>query len=496
MRWRAQAFQILSLALALVTPSASAGDVVLRVSEGWKPTRIVADAPQTPILEFGDQYALSTGELVFWGRSAGGWTLYSLRDDRLRAILAEGEKSVSRYGEPGVQLHLHYQGDGLLHRATRIFAGKVVVLSTEQKISLGGSVYAWDGDRLRSVLVEGERTTLGGGGVVAGGFAWAASPDGQVLLTLRTKKPDPYSAWAVYDGSALRLLARSGEPLPGLPELRVGELCSGGSGGACEIPLFEGGRVLAALALERGGVPTSAIVSLAPGGNEVLVSRGDPFPGDPAKTIDTLRILSAESPHRYVALLFAQDPSWQGGERQATYARCDGRICTPTKDEVAKPVNVDETPVPWPSARSLRWRDQWRQDGNTRIGRLDLYAVLPDGATLQLTPPSLLLDSAALRVVEGGIPGAIIEGSYWDNKADEHVYVDTRKLGVRSHPGRWFVAADDLAAGFQPVPTLRTADGKNVSLADVLVRNGDRRQVIAQLDDGIYRLEKSAEQTP
>jgi len=489
----ARTLRVLVVGWAAVARAVGAGELAPRVSEGWNATRIVSDSPPTPILEFGDQYALPSGELVFWGRIRSGWdgwALFSLRGDRLRTIITEGEDSVSRYGEPGAKLHLHYKGDGFLfHRPSRFFVGKVLVLSTERKISFGGSVYAWDGERLRGVLVEGQRTTLGGGGVIAGGFAWGASPDGQVLLTLRTKKPDPYAAWALYDGAPPRLVARSGQPLPGLPDTRLPDLCTGGSGSSCRLRLFDGGQILTELGYSRGGADTQAILLISAAGTERLLGQGDPLPGDSTRTIDLAWVLSADSARDYVARLTPPDPNWKGGLRETTYARCDPAGCRPIGEEEVESPRQDEQPVPWPSASALRWRNQWRQEGTTRVGRLDLDAVTSDGI-VQLTPPDLLLDGAGLRLIEGEFPGAVVDGSYWDNKANEHGYVDTRKLSVRAHPGRWFVAADDPAAGFQPLPLLRTVDGQSVSVADVLFRKGTG-QVIAQLGDGLYRLEKA-----
>ena len=494
MTWRARAFRIFLLGLALLTQAAWAGELVLRVSEGWEATRIVSDAPQTALLEFGEQFALPSGELVFWGRirdGRDGWALLSLQAGRLRTILQEGEKSTSRYGEPGVQLHLHYQAEGLFHRATRIFAGKVLVLSTEQKISYGGSVYVWDGERLRGLLVEGERTTLGGVGVISGGFAWGANADGQVLLTLRTKKPDPYSAWALYDGSLPRLVARSGQALPGLPDTRVIDLCAGGSGMTCRVWLFDGGQILADLALLEGNAEEQAILLLSPAGSERLLGRGDPLPGDPTRTIDMASVETAESPRTFVARLAPPDPNWKGGARETISVRCDPAGCRPVSKEGEETPAAGGLPVPWPSASSLRWRQQWRDDGDTRIGRRDLEAVTSAGI-IQLTPSGLLLgDAVGIRLVDGEIPGAIVEGDYWEGAANKYGIVDTEKLSVKMRHERWFVAADDLASGLQSIPLLRTLDGKSVSLADVLVRKGTG-QVIARLGDGLYRLEKAA----
>jgi len=491
---RARVLRILLAGLVSLAQGAGAGELVLRVSEGWGTTRIVSDAPQSAILEFGDQYALPSGELVFWGRirdGKDGWALFSLQGDRLRTILTEGESSVSRYGEPSAKLHLHYQG-GLIHRATRIFAGKVLVISTERKIATGGSVYSWDGERLRGVLVEGDRTTLGGAGVIAGGFAWAASPDGEVLLGLRTEKPNPYAAWALFDGRSPRLVVRSGQPLPGLPNTRVAEFWTGGSGSICKIWLFDGGQIVTDLSFSQGGADTQAIVLLSPGGSERLLGRGDPLPGDPSKTIDLASVVTAESPRSFVARLFPPDPASKRGLREVTYASCDGSGCRPPSREEVNAFEGNGHPVPWQSASSLRWSGDWRQERSgdkiINYGRRDLEAVR-GGEITRLTPPGLLLDdTAAIRLVDGEFPGAIVEGSYWDAAGAKDGYIDIGK--VKPKQGSWFVAADDLAAGFQPLPLLRTVDGQSVSVADVLFRKGTG-QVIAQLGDGLYRLEKA-----
>jgi hypothetical protein len=488
--------RILLAGLVALAQGAGAGELVLRVSEGWGATRIVSDAPQSAILEFGDQYALPSGELVFWGRirdGKDGWALFSLQGDRLRTILTEGESSASRYGEPGAKLHLHYRSSSLLHRATRIFAGKVLVISTERKITTGGSVYSWDGERLRGVLVEGERTTLGGAGVIAGGFAWAASPDGEVLLGLRTEKPNPYAAWALFDGRSPRLVVRSGEPLPGLPDTRVAEFWTGGSGSNCRVWLFDGGQIVTDLNFSQGGADMQAIVLLSPGGSERLLGRGDPLLGDPAKTIDLASVVTAESPRSFVARLFPLDPASKRGLREVTYASCDGSGCRPPSQEEVNAFEGNGHPVPWQSASSLRWSGDWRQErsGDKIInhGRRDLEAVR-GGEITQLTPPGLLLDdTATIRLVDGEFLGAIVEGSYWDAASAKDGYVDIGK--VKPKQGSWFVAADDLAAGLQPNPTLRTLDGRSASLADVLIRKGTG-QVIAQFGKGLYRLEKAA----
>jgi hypothetical protein len=149
MRGTALAFRFLIVGSILTSPVARPAETALRVSEGWTATPLTTDSPQSPILQFGDQFSLPSGELVFWGRirdGRDGWALFSLRADRLRTILVEGESSVSRYGEPNARLHLHYRGTEMLHRPTRIFAGRVLVISTEEAIGNGGSVYAWVGD--------------------------------------------------------------------------------------------------------------------------------------------------------------------------------------------------------------------------------------------------------------------------------------------------------------------------------------------------------------
>lgn len=499
MTWKARAFRIVFVGLVSMGQEASAGELVFRVSEGWNATRIVSDAPQTPILEFGDQFPLLSGELVFWGRirdGRDGWALFSLQGDRLRTILAEGESSVSRYGEPNVKHHLHYRGGmEFLHRTTRIFAGRVLVISTEHKIAPGGSVYAWDGERLRGVLVEDEGTTLGGAGVIAGAFAWAASPDGEVFLTFYTKKPNPYTGWALYDAGRLRMLARSEEPLPGLPDIRATRLCGGGGGSVCSVWPFDGGQILTTFNFFQGNAELqTAIFLMSPVGSKRLLGLGDPLPEDPAKRIGWATLETAESPRSFMARLAPLNPAWKKGDppQEATYAHCDPAGCRAVTKEAVEAAQR-KVPVPWQSASFLRWSGGWREERpGTLIGRRDLEAVNGE-QVIRLTPPDLLLaDDATIRLVDGELPGAFVEGSYWDASAAKNGRVDIDK--VKPKRATWFVAADDLAAGLQPPPVLRTRDGRSVSLADVLVRKGTA-QVIARLGDGLYRLERTAERS-
>jgi hypothetical protein len=229
-----------------------------------------------PILQFGEQFVLESGVIVFWGRFGPGdkdWALYSLRD----GVVRKGQAERVKFTEPDGETKVLWREDSVVNPKTDFHVGRDMLYTTAGITN----VYGLAGDGLKKVLGNGDV-------VAAGGVSWGVenawiqciASDGAAVIGFRSKKPRKAFGWVRHDGSSSKLLWLTGDPLPGLPGVTLEDLVAAAPG----CPAFHGESAFAFMRV-KGAPYKAALFRLTPDKTEKLLAEGEPDPVSPARRV-------------------------------------------------------------------------------------------------------------------------------------------------------------------------------------------------------------------
>jgi hypothetical protein len=295
----------------------------------------VPDKPGAKFQSFGEAWWLEPGCLAFWADYGSGSGLFSWKDGTVKTILPEGETVTSPNFRPKpglvpqkMRLHRLWHPPGWIvgaHDRTLIHAGrKLLYLTIDTSYKNTGlfqsdnsTVYAWDGDKLFPVLGQEDSLPLPGGGALGIKSARVAAigTDDQALLSYVTKGDT--SGWALFDGTRLLPFLASGDPLPGLPDVRIRDTNPPKRFDISWLQWTTAWRSTEATVavVDVAGAPYKrALLRLAPGGAQKLLAEGDPDPTEPTKKIKDLVRLEGASPDTFAVLVargaLSGDQAW------------------------------------------------------------------------------------------------------------------------------------------------------------------------------------------
>jgi len=206
----------------------------------WKVKPIVKLGDPAPgtggtFLEFRTCHYMENGTLVFGARygnkKSKDWAYYTYKNGNVKLLY----NTLEKYSEPdGIQKEFGSVGwyfDPQLSSDYMSFtpeaSAKLFYIRGQTKIAEAPSyIYGWDGEKLSKVLCEGDKISLTGNRDVIiddARFEYIAN-NGEAVIWFKGQKPDKISGWLLHDGKTLRPLFITGDELPGLPGVKVGEL--------------------------------------------------------------------------------------------------------------------------------------------------------------------------------------------------------------------------------------------------------------------------------
>jgi hypothetical protein len=505
----------------------------------WRVSPLVRAGSEVPDVagarfqEFGEVFWLDSGEVVFWGgwgKRDEDWGLFSLKDGKLRTISRAGEGVIppSIQQIPGrkpdkISLHRFAHNPtwkGGLHIKTPIHAGKNhLYLSVEEIYQVmsgawNSGVYAWDGLHLKKLLgADGEFIGSEMGGVKyegINGIVLTVSTQGEALIYfmggpkgLKAIGNMKYGL-ALYDGSQLKPLLVSGDPLPGMPGVKLSDVEYGHAYSTpwADKPLSAAwASPEATLAvLKVDGAPyKKALFRLTRDKAEKLVAVGDPDPADPKKSIKEIMLIEAAGPETVAVLV---ERSGRGGLAWLLHHQGQLRLLFD--------ISMAERETGWDGlalgkfafirtdpaqalleATVIKSKLEWRNEYYKivlvahRSFRTDYYVY--DGQRVARVSRDTSFFDTRLRWTFGDFPGAIIEGVRlnWLTGATK----DVTEAEFQKNVTASFLDFSAKEMRPQPPPEFVTEDGRRIPIADVLAWKG-RDGAVARLGDGLHLLTK------
>lgn len=276
---------------------------------------------------------MEPGFLVFWASYDGGSGLFSWKDGTVKTILPEGETVTSPNfrPKPGLEpqkmrLHRMSHLPGWVagaHTRTLLNAGRrlfYLTIDTSYKNtgmfqSDNSTVYAWDGEKLFPVLGKADSLPLPGGGLLSISSARVAAvgTDDKVLIAYVAKTAGQSNGWVLFDGTSLTPVLSEGDPLQGLPGIKVQDTNPPHRfdwGWLNWLTAWRSPETTIGV-LDVAGAPYKrALFRLGKGGAEKLLAEGDPDPTDSTKKIKEIIRIEVGAPDA-VAVLIGRS-TWSG----------------------------------------------------------------------------------------------------------------------------------------------------------------------------------------
>ena len=477
--------------------------------------------------EFGDVYWLEQGGLVFWAsvsrpnKKNEEWGLFSFKDGQTRTLLMEGENSLpteisaTKESKPE-KIHLRKadrQRWGTWDLKTPIHKSRqLLYFSFFNEKYVGdnfGSVYTWDGVRLRKVLgwkdlleVRGSRYEINSARVLN------ISPEGEALIYFEIKGGQ--NGLGLYDGTQLTPLLMSGDALPELQGVLVRKVVVRPRivGAPCALPLYNFCTPITAwvfpnviwAALEVTGAPyKKAIFRLTKEKAEMILAEFKSDPLDPKESMGSFLAMDAANPNSVIiraskfsgeVLLHYRDGQfykvfdkslsgvvkfphfrWKDPQGWRDYSVENGFFLRSDKSQYVFPVTFSrpggtQVSVSSGAVETTYWAEN--------LSSLFLF----DGEHLiNLSETTQMPWGFSVRKINGNFIGLLIS---------EPEYVMSRNALLKvPTPKKWFLDANSEELRLQQVPELLTDGDKRITLADVVVWKSPG-EAIARLDDGLY----------
>lgn len=479
----------------------------MKAAGTWRLTALATVGSELPqgggtIVGFGETFATQSF-IAFWvrtGPTGKDWAIWSWKDGKLTKVAREGV-SVATPDRRTISLrHLETHG-------TR--AGRTLLYLSQENPE---HVYAWDGDRLINVLVAGDTLPVGG---VPHQIKRATLLDideaGHALLYWDSNKPHA-EGWAIHDGATFKVLWKEGDPLPGIPEVRIRNMSSGlGCIFDC-VPaarLLSDGSLLAVVSVifegQSKAEKTNRFVRISADRTETLLKyEGSPTPYlgvvplayryAPTQTMGGGTILAAQTG---AFIMDAMNISRVVSGTEATADSTGGPgllLCSRGKVDL---LNGDYDDVAFTDRESPRLLISRRAPDS--LPRLDFYdgrtvhrvawesAVgmdEPEALRAMETPSSVLRELAAAQIYSPPYTSNIALRSMSD-PAGVRVDLPAAFRGK----GVWFVPSSSEDGSLVQAPKLET-DQENVTAADVL-RWTTPNEAWVGLEKGIYLMRRS-----
>lgn len=298
-----------------ISARAQVGASVLQEPSQWNITpllRIGDPAPEVggKFEEIGESFWLDPGVIVFWARyGLKEWALFSMKGGTVRLVFPEGKQvrpGNSDAREPlDIQRKLGFSRVGTYLNPS----GSLLYVSVFGNMKgEHGSVYAWDGERLRRVLTRADTMDIGGVPYSILHVNIMDCSDGWALLHYETVKPRQVAGLALTDGTSLFPLVREDENMPGLRGVAIKNPMRLGYGlaSAAVVP----GEALVVLRV-KGATYPAALFRLSPGKAERLLTVGEAHPLRSMELIQSIRIQNVASAKTF-ALEVGRPPAAKG----------------------------------------------------------------------------------------------------------------------------------------------------------------------------------------
>ncbi|MGC9969653.1 MAG: hypothetical protein ABSE56_03580 [Bryobacteraceae bacterium] len=479
------------------------------VLEGtWEVKPLVMKGTAVPggagqLLELGEAY-VTENWLAFWARTGprlqDDWTLFSWNGGKLARILQHGvgfvapdSRKVTVFRSPEERFETVHAGRRLLYFSP----------------SLPDHIYAWDGEKLVKVLVNGDELQFGEGRyLVKRARVLGVGAGGKALVFWESPKQHTHG-WALHDGVSFTPLWKKGDELPGLPGVRTDELsvCEDCTWASRPPRLLEDGSLVAVLRVAQGGRKRLALFRISPGKAEEIVAEGK-FLG---QSIELVEILAA-TPHAILVDASHRSTSIELGSITLS-------MRTQLLSFAAGKLQVQPA---WPEReiRAIGGVPEWQIQSAVFLAPDSPRALVTmKVARWKLGIPKKLLSYPTIHFWDGqtaasvawedalGLsPEAVVKlvqrrEGFWGLGADAVALANLRAIpgpvgGVSvalpplgDAPRRWYVPADSRDGSLRPPPRFPVA-GHNITLADVLSWK-ESNEVLAGTEEGFFLLRRT-----
>ncbi|MEK6372469.1 MAG: hypothetical protein AABO58_07205 [Acidobacteriota bacterium] len=208
--------------LALLCSSLAAAD------SPWKATLLLSIGEKLPdegaqVQEIGPAFWCPPDMTVAWVRTGqsgapGAWAIVSVKQGQVKTVIREASDAVSKYAAPDVKpMRVSYGSKWVGTTGVIPARGRAFIFAREP--------YLWDGQKLRTIASRGTQIKVGPTTYTVGGMAAPSIAgvydEGSVLMNLPIAAPRKTAVLAIFDGQNFTPLMVDGDPLQGLPQVRM-----------------------------------------------------------------------------------------------------------------------------------------------------------------------------------------------------------------------------------------------------------------------------------